>query len=300
MTLTDQVIKNIIRKLINGKDYRIEIVTLINAEFLQYAIDFFKQVVDAKLKSEDISIDWYKKEFLNPDLPTNDIAINSGLNKKTITNMYNSARKDIVIDASNEHYDTLYHAIEDLIEVEPDLNLTLTIKFRGVSVDLNINESLIVINTLAVKRAALRGGLWSTAGKRVEKYLMKTLCLIFSVPSQFYDQSVLPKSMREVDFYLVTPKKKYRCEVKLMGKGNPESADAIFARESDLFVADKLSDLNKEQAEILKTEWVELRADNGFMRFTNVLDKFKIPYKNLKMDINKKLDTVMKQVFEIN
>ena len=192
MTLTDQVIKNIIRKLINGQDYRIEIVTLINAEFLQYAIDFFKQVVDAKLKNKDISIDWYKKEFLNPNLPTNDIAINSGLNKKTITNMYNSARKDIVIDASNEHYDTLYHAIEDLIEVEPDLNLTLTIKFRSVSVDLNINESLIVINTLAVKRAALRGGLWSTAGKRVEKYLMKTLCLIFDVPAKYYDQSILP------------------------------------------------------------------------------------------------------------
>jgi len=56
-----------------------------------------------------------------------------------------------------------------LIEAEPDLDLTLTIKLRGVSVELNINESLIVINTLAVKRSALRGGLWSTAGKKVEK-----------------------------------------------------------------------------------------------------------------------------------
>ena len=45
MTLTNQVIKNIIRKLITGNDYRIEIVTLINAEFLQFAIDFFKKVV---------------------------------------------------------------------------------------------------------------------------------------------------------------------------------------------------------------------------------------------------------------
>ncbi|GAB4459179.1 MAG: hypothetical protein Fur0028_12930 [Bacteroidales bacterium] len=208
MTLTDQVIKNIIRKLINGQDYRIEVVTLINAEFLQYAIDFFKQVIDAKLKNQDISIDWYKKEFLNPKLSSEAIAINSGLNKKTITNMYNSASKEIVIDASNEHYDTLYHAIADLIEVEPDLNLTLTIKFRSVSVDLNINESLIVINTLAVKRAALRGGLWSTAGKRAEKYLMKTLCKIFDVPDEYFDQSILPKSMREVDFYLITKEKK--------------------------------------------------------------------------------------------
>ncbi len=297
MTLTDQVIKNIIRKLINGQDYRIEIVTLINAEFLQYAIDFFKQVVDAKLKNEDISIDWYKKEFLNPALPPNDIAINSGLNKKTITNMYNSASKEIVIDASNEHYDTLYHAIEDLIEVEPDLNLTLTIKFRSVSVDLNINESLIVINTLAVKRAALRGGLWSTAGKRAEKYLMKTLCKIFDVPNEYFDQSTLPKSMREVDFYLITSDKKYRCEVKLMGKGNPESADAIFARESDVFVADKLSDLNKEQAELLNTEWVELRAENGFMKFKEILKNFKIPHSDFKIDVNKKLDVVLNEIF---
>lgn len=32
MTLTEQVAKNIIRKLLKGDDYRIEVVTLINAE----------------------------------------------------------------------------------------------------------------------------------------------------------------------------------------------------------------------------------------------------------------------------
>jgi len=73
--------------------------------------------------------------------------------------MYNSATKEIVIDASNEHYDILYNSISALLENQSDIDLTLTIKFRGVSVELNINESLIVINTLAVKRLALRGGL---------------------------------------------------------------------------------------------------------------------------------------------
>ena len=57
MTLTEQVTKNIVRKLINGNDYRIEIVTLINAEFLQFAIEFFKQVAEAKLNNRDINID---------------------------------------------------------------------------------------------------------------------------------------------------------------------------------------------------------------------------------------------------
>jgi len=175
MTLTEQVTKNIIKKLLKGEDYRIEIVTLINAEFLQFVIDFFKRVAEAKLNNKNIDTDWYKKEMLNLELPTDEIAINSGLNKKTITNMYNSGTREIVIEASYKHYDTLYNAIEELTKIE-DLNLTLQIKFNKVSVELDINESLIVINTLAVKRAALRGGLWSTAGKQTEGPLMITLC----------------------------------------------------------------------------------------------------------------------------
>lgn len=43
MTITDVVVKKIIRRLINGQDYRAEIVTLINAEFLQYVVDFFSE-----------------------------------------------------------------------------------------------------------------------------------------------------------------------------------------------------------------------------------------------------------------
>ena len=175
MTLKEQVIKNIVTRVIKSEDYRIEIVNLINAEFLQFSIDFFKKVVDAKLHSKDITIDWYKKSFLDENLPSDDIAIHAGLNKKTISNMYRSATKQIILEASNEHFESLYTSIKALVDTEDDIDLTLTIKFKGISVDLNVSESLIVINTLAVKRAALRGGLWSTAGKSVEKYLMLTL-----------------------------------------------------------------------------------------------------------------------------
>lgn len=298
MTLTDQVVKNIIKRLVKGQDYRIEVVALINAEFLQFAIDFFKKVIEAKLANKDVTIDWYKATFLNKNLSSEDIAINSGLNKKTITNMYNSATKEIVIDASNEHYDILYQSISSLIENQPDIDLTLTIKFRGVSVELNINESLIVINTLAVKRAALRGGLWSTAGKRVEKYLMATLCKIYNVPFEHFDQSKIPESMREVDFYLINGEKYYRCEVKMMGRGNPESADAIFARESDVFVADKLSDLNKQQADILKVKWVELRNEVGYKRFAKVLTELGIPHTDFQGDLDAHLDTILNDLLD--
>jgi hypothetical protein len=303
MTLTEQVTKNIVRKLINGDDYRIEIVTLINAEFLQFAIEFFKQVAEAKLNNQDIDIDWYKKEMLSLELSPEEIAINSGLNKKTITNMYNSGTREVVIDASYEHYDTLYKAIDDLTKVE-DLNLSLQIKFNKVSVELDINESLIVINTLAVKRAALRGGLWSTAGKQTEGPLMITLCNLYSVPSENY--SIKPRAKRikkgevnrEIDFYLLLNNTEYKCEVKLMGKGNPESADAVIARDSAVFVADKLSDQNKAQLEQLNVEWVELRNAIGFKRFKLVLENFGIPHSDFRdIDIEARLDEIFNEIF---
>jgi len=304
MTITEQVAKNIIRKLLKGEDYRIEVVTLINAEFLQFAIDFFKRIVDAKLKSKNITVDWYKKEFLNPSLPSRDIAINAGLNKKTIHNMFNSSTKEIVIDASNEHYDTLYVTIKNLVESEHDLDLTLTIKFKGVSVDLNVSESLIVINTLAVKRAELRGGLWSTAGKRVEKPLMQTLCKLYDVPDKNYAIKMKARLVqdsdfeREVDFYLVEGKNQYKCEVKLMGRGNPESADAVIARDSKVFVADKLSETNKKQLDSLGIEWVELRNDKGFQRFEIVLNHLRIPHGKLALNIDQKLEEIFREIFK--
>ena len=303
MTLTEQVTKNIIKKLINGEDYRIEIVTLINAEFLQFAIDFFKRVAEAKLRNQDITVDWYKKEMLSLELPPDDIAIHSGLNKKTITNMFNSGRREVVINASYEHYNTLYQAIDELTKVE-DLNLTLHIKFNKVSVELDINESLIVINTLAVKRAALRGGLWSTAGKQTEGPLMLTMCKLFNVPEENYSVKLKAKRLRkgevnrEIDFFLLEGENTSKCEVKLMGKGNPESADAVIARDSKVFVADKLSDQNKAQLDELKVEWVELRGEIGCNRFLQVLRNLNIPAEKFEGNLEKRVEEILNEIIK--
>ena len=299
-SLKSEVVKNIVKRVINGQDYRVEIVNLINAEFLQYSINFFKKVVEAKLQNKDITIDWYKKEFLSETLPTEEIIIHSGLNKKTIHNMYNSSTRTVCIEASNEHYESLYHLINTLVNEEKDLNINLTIKFRNVSVELNLSESLIVINALAVKRAAFRGGLWSTAGKKVEKVLMKTLCALYNVPEIHYSQDNNPQSFREVDFFLINKSdSSHRCEVKLMGKGNPESADAVIARETQVFVADKLSDKNKEQLNSLNIRWVELRNKNtGYRKFKEVLKELNIPYEDFSGDLEAKLDFVLDKIVE--
>ncbi len=297
MTITGVVIKNIIRKLLAGEDYHAEIVALIDAEFLQYIIEFFGRVVHAKLKNRDATIDWYKEEFLNPELQSSDIAVPPNSDMKTISNMHNSLRKEIVLDASRDHYDVLLNAIQDLTE-QSDVDVALTIKFRSVGVELNINESLIVINTLAVKRAALRGGLWSTAGKQVEKPLMRTLCALFRVPLRYFNQSVpsvsTDKVEREADFYLVdNAGLRHRCEVKLMGRGNPESADAVHARSSQVVVADKLSDLNKAQLDDSGIHWVELRDENGYKRFEQVLTALSIPCQPFEGDLQETLDKIL-------
>lgn len=45
MTITKQVTKSIIKRLINGEDYRIKIIYLINIKFLQFSIEFKKKCI---------------------------------------------------------------------------------------------------------------------------------------------------------------------------------------------------------------------------------------------------------------
>ena len=78
-TLTGIIAKRIIHKVLSGEDYRVEVVTLIDAEFLQYAVDFFKRVAAAKLENREITVDWYKKEMLlGKNLRVETIALKNG------------------------------------------------------------------------------------------------------------------------------------------------------------------------------------------------------------------------------
>ena len=299
MTVEDKIVKEVVKKVIRGEDYRVEIVDQIDQESLNFATDFLKEVAEAK--SKDASADWYENKFLDACLSSSELAVNSGLNMKTIENMYGTGRREVVVAAAKEHYDKLQEMIKSSVNSEEDLSLSL--KFGQVPVELTASEALMVINTLAVKRAALRGGAWSSIGKKAEKVLMKTLCKMYKVsPSNYeekFERDRSKKVSREIDFYLVdNNQNKYLCEVKLMGHGNPESADAIFARRSNVFVADKLSAQNKHQAEELGVTWVELHEKDGYKRITKAFDKYGIPYEeytgNLEDDLEKIIDSVTK------
>lgn len=302
MRIPNTIAKEIITKVLKSQDHRIHVQSLINSEFLLFAIDFFREVVNAKLESKDITLDWYKLAFMNEDTSKDSYAIASGLNMKTIGNMYGTTKRQVVVEASEEHLNDLYVVIKELTEKNDDIDLTLTIKLKGVSVDLNVSESLIVINTLAVKRSALRGGIWSTVGKRVEKPLMLTLCKLFKVPTYNYDSTTFQRLHeldveREIDFFLVKGEKRYKCEVKLMGKGNPESADVILARDTDVFVADTLSEQNKAQCEQLNVKWVACKDPEGFKRFGQVLTELGIPHQNYNGNLDEDLPIIFTDIF---
>jgi hypothetical protein len=302
MRLPNIITRSIVYKLLKGQDYRPDILLIIDSEFLNYAINFFKKVAEAKLNNQDINVDWYRETMLSSRLPKEEIAQNAGLNIKTIHNSYQSTRREVVIDASIDHYEKLKAIIEELLDTEDSIGLEITITFRKVSVTLNISESLVVINALAVARAAIRGGIWSTAGKQVEAPLLQSLCALHRVPKRYFDQRDTPGHTRQADFYLKDRKgNHYRCEVKLMGKGNPESADAVFARDCKVFIADTLSELHKKQLNENGILWMELRGSQDWQRFAEILDHLQIPYKPIpagKEDewLEKVLDKVFSSV----
>ena len=293
MTVNGIIIKRIIRKLLAAEDFSIEVNELITDELLKYVVEFFKRIASAKLDNNEVTIDWYEKELLSSSLSKGEIAIHAGLNEKTITNAYNSTKKVYVVEASIEHYYWLKETISSLLE-QNDVDVTLTIKFRDVSVDLNINESLIVINTLAVKRSAIRGGIWSSIGKQVEKPLMMTLCALFQVPIKYYDQKNSPDFVRETDFFLRDDSKNsYRCEVKLSGKGNPESSDSAFRRYNHVLIGNKISDKMKKQMDEAKIFWVELRSENGYKKFEKLLNELSVPCKPYHRNLQEDLDDIL-------
>ena len=310
MTVTEQLVRKVIEKLLAGDDYRAEIITLIDAEFLQAVVSFLREAARAKLDSKQGDADWYRETFLDPGLPSDQLIANAGMNKKTIDNMYNSARREVVLQATSEHYESLARAIKELVASDSGMDLSMTVKMQGVGVDLTISESLLAINTLAVRRSSLRGGFWSSIGKRVEKPLMQALCMLYGVPEERYSPQPAQGGknadapQREVDFFLINGAERHRCEIKLMGKGNPEAADATVARDSALLVADKLSGLMKRQLSERGTEWVELRTPDGpgdaegFRRFERALDKFGIPHGQLPSSLDKRLAEIFARLFE--
>ncbi|TNB57392.1 CfrBI family restriction endonuclease [Campylobacter helveticus] len=288
MRFDSVIIQSVVAKLLQGDDYREEVINAINLEFLDFALDFFKAILEAKMQDCALNLEWYKTHFINnANIKPDEAAIYAGMNKKTISNIYGSATKEVVLNVANANIDYLESLLTSLGDSSDNIGINLKITYKNIAVELNLSESLLVINALATKKIALRGGAWSSIGKRVEKPLMLALCEKCGVKQEFINAEVFSKNKaldfdREVDFklYNVDKSKEYRVEVKLMGKGNPESADAVIARDSHIFIADTLSEQNKKQLKALGIEFLELKNNERILLdFIDILERLQIPCK---------------------
>ena len=317
MTFKDGIINDTVENLINGRDYRENIIQAINAEFLDFSMAFFKKIVEAKKNDTSIDYSWYKTHFLSEKSNTIDeIIINSGLNRKTISNMYGTANKETALRVSIDNFDYIIEALQELENnADNDIDIVMEVSHGDDTVGLNLTESMLVINALATKKIQLRGGAWSSIGKRVEKPIVDRLCAMSGVPKANIDNSTFKKDKtkgvdREVDYKLLgRDGQVYRIEVKLMGKGNPESADATIARDSNIFIADTLSEQNKNQLKELGIQYVELKGNaDSLADFKKVLDELDIPHSDkaalleysielIKSDALKAMDKLSQEEF---
>ncbi|BDQ27729.1 hypothetical protein HHE02_13810 [Helicobacter heilmannii] len=66
-----------------------------------------------------------------------------------------------------------------------------------------------------------------------------------------------------------------------MGKSNLECADAVMARKSHIFVADTLSEQNKNQLTAWGVEFLELKSNGDCVGdFRGILKRLEITYKD--------------------
>ena len=190
MTFGEKSIAATISKLLSGEDYRDEVVNAINALFFDFSIKFFREIVDAKFRGHDINMEWYSRHFIESEKITPDeAAIYAGLNRKTITNIYGTASREVVLDAARNNFAYLRSLLAELeTDAENDLAVSISISYNSITVKLSLTESLLVINALATKKLKIRGGAWSAIGKRVEKPLLDELCRRAGVPAKCIDR----------------------------------------------------------------------------------------------------------------
>ncbi|WQW26949.1 CfrBI family restriction endonuclease [Helicobacter pylori] len=286
MNFNESVLNHTIDLLLKGKDYREVVLNIINTEFLDFAISFFKDIVYAKMHDKSIDFSWYQQYVMDNKDPK-DIAILCGTNIKT--NTYGTSTKEVVLDIAQNNLKYLYEILQNLENDNmTDLGINIKITYKDISVNLDLKESLLVINALATKKIALRGSAYSMIGKRIEKPLMLELCKRCGISESHIDATNFKKDKkleydREVDFKLYNKdrSKVYRVEVKLMSKGNPKSADAVIARDTDIFIAYTLSEQNKQQLEYLNIVYLALKNNsNIILDFKRLCKRLGIPLIN--------------------
>jgi len=289
-------IQSIIRQLLTNRITDDLLPVPDKAEFGRFCIQYFKEIAYDKAAALDLrERDPHSAYAMDTD-DDNVVILDPTPSGEVEPLPANRVTADVPIVYPEE----LPEAVSVLLRSDHrDIEYRPILKRNGVGLHLSLDETLIVVNTLAAKHAEIRGGAWSGLGKRLELPLMLTLAKLNQVPSSHYAGKGLTGEAREIDFHFLSNSgDQFFCEVKLMGKGNPESADSTIARRSNIFVAQTLSDKNKSQLTNRGHHWVELGAVDGYRRIHTVFSYLDIPCAEFTGDLDSALDDIIPEVFQ--
>lgn len=277
-------VAEVVKRALLGRDHRDVVIDLIDQEFILESMQFFDRIIEAKQTGIDGASDWYEGMLTRDSKDVKELAWGAGTNLKTISNKLGSSRRELVLNEARNHLSSFRQLIDSLISETSEVELTLTVD--NSIVQLDTSETMVVLNALAVRRAGMRGGAWSSIGKQAEAPLMEALCRVFQVPEHRYSRRIeRDTARREVDFYLYREVgQPVKCEVKLMGKGNPESADHTAARQTNVFVASTLSQSTRNSLDEQNVMWTELQVPNGLLRFQQTLGAYAIEHTTVSED----------------
>ena len=295
MYFPNEAIQAIIRHLLTNRITDDRLPAPDKAAFSAFCLQFFKEI--AYLKADGVD--------LRDRTPYADYALYTDYDDSVILSPAPSVEvaprpaKPVAAEVPIAYPEELPEKVSLLLRRDRSaVEYRVLLKCSDIGLRMSLEESLIVLNTLAAKHAEIRGGAWSGLGKRLELPLMLTLAKLFQIPRDCYSGKGLTGESREVDFHFINRAgDQFYCEVKLMGKGNPESADSTIARRSNIFIAHTLSERNKSQLTNRGHHWVELGANAGYQRMHTVFDYLGVPCAPFAGDLDAALDDIIPAVF---
>lgn len=277
----EKYIDKIIISVLKGNDYRPYVLATINKRFVDTVYALLKMIVEARERNK--SVDWWVNELVdNSSVSKKDLLWFVGLNNKTVTNMANTAKREVCIDLGKENINSIKMLSNEIEKTHDGLPyIEIRLKHNKKEFILSEQESLLLLNTISAMKLTIQGGAWSEVGKKVEKKLLFSIFELLGIPSKNYilvSDEMKKRGFvenREIDGIILSDdsKKIIHIEFKLLGIGNPEIGDEALAREVELFLVDRMTAMMIEEGKKKGVNVIELRDPKALVKIADYLKK---------------------------
>jgi hypothetical protein len=278
-----EILSEIIFSILSGKDYRTFVLATINERFIRMSQELIADIFNYKKSGGD----WLEKlleDTKNKGGKENKFKLLwfGGINDKTVKNMTGGiSTKEVCLEIGKKNIKALRMLLRDFGKTK--YQFKIIIRNNGESIELDEIESIIFINIISAMRLTIQGGAWSEVGKQTEKSLLFIIFKLLNISSEDYmlifDEMKRKELVgnREIDAIIFSADKKpLTVELKLLGIGNPEIGDEALAREVDLFLIDKLTEMMIGEAEKRGIKVIEFRQKEALKELYEFLKSKKV------------------------